>query len=206
METVHLVSEPQLIYENISMTDEILVKSELINELCRFVGILDKIKVSYCLIGGLAAGYWGKPRFTRDMDFTVMSGTGNFDEIIASLKKEKFKVLAKGPSQIQVVQKDELHFLADLILVEMDYQDWVVQRAINIELFDIQIPICTPEDLIILKLIASRRQDLLDIENVLEFHLKKLDVDYLKKWFSEWDLISAFIKEFPIQAEALRVS
>lgn len=153
-------------------------------------------KIRYCLIGGMAAGYWGVPRYTKDMDFTLVSRTGSFKEIIDALEKKKFKVHEKGPSQIQVIQRGKLTFQADLILAETDYQDWVVQRAIPVKMFDITVPICSPEDLIILKLIANRRQDLLDIENILGNPNVSLDTSYLGEWLKFWELEGLWKKEF----------
>ena len=153
-------------------------------------------QIRYCLIGGIAAGFWGEPRYTKDMDFTVVSVTGTISATVRLLQKEKFIIEEKGPSQVQVIKKGNLRFQADLILAETEYQDWVVQRAITVDVFGVKVPICTAEDLIILKLIANRRQDLLDIENVLKHHALRLDGAYLKKWFSFWDVTERFIKEF----------
>jgi len=152
--------------------------------------------IRYCLIGGVAAGFWGKPRYTQDLDFTVVSRTGSLDEIIELLKKDKFKIKEKGPSQLQVTQKDKLIFQVDIILAETDYQDWVVQRAKPVDIFEAKVPICSPEDLIILKLIANRRQDLVDIENILNNKAVVLDKNYLKHWFSFWELHDRFSNEF----------
>lgn len=173
-----------------------MIEAPLIESFVLLNDFFQRHKIRYCLIGGIAAGFWGEPRYTRDMDFTVVSQTRSLDSIIQALKKEKFTVESKGPSQVQVIKKDKLQFLADLTLAEIDYQDWVVQRAINVEIFDIKVPICTAEDLMILKLIANRRQDLLDIENVLKKRSHQLDKKYLKEWFSFWELNERFDKEF----------
>lgn len=157
---------------------------------------LQEHQIRYCLIGGMAAGYWGEPRFTRDMDFTVVSQSGDLKPIHQQLRQDGFKVEMKGQSQLQVKGKGHLHFQADFILVETDYQDWVVQRAIKIPMFEIEVPICSAEDLIILKMIANRRQDLLDIENVLKNHGKELDWKYMEKWLSIWQLQEKFDEEF----------
>jgi hypothetical protein len=31
----------------------------------------------FCFIGGLAVQHWGEPRFTRDVDLTLLTGLGN---------------------------------------------------------------------------------------------------------------------------------
>ncbi len=178
------------------------IENDLIESFILMNEFLQKNNIRYCLIGGMAAGFWGEPRYTKDMDFTVMSMEGSLDTITQKLTKEEFKVVSKGASQIQVVKKNHLHFIADLILAETEYQDWVIQRAINVKIFSQQVPICTAEDLIILKLIANRRQDLLDIENVLKIGGARLDFTYLKKWFLFWEITERFNEEFKNQFPA----
>lgn len=156
---------------------------------------LQEHQIRYVLIGGLAAGYWGEPRFTADMDFTVVSRTG-LKSVTKLFKEGGFVVEPKGEWQTKVFGKGPLKFQADLILAQTDYEDWVIQRATTIKMFDVKVPISSAEDLIILKLIANRRQDLLDIENVLKNHFAVLDKEYLKKWVLFWELDERFQREF----------
>jgi hypothetical protein len=155
-----------------------------------------KHSIRYCLIGGLAAGYWGDPRYTQDMDFTVALHDKKWKSLESKLTKEKFSFQRQSSSQLQITKQSQLSFQADLFLAEVEYQEWVIQRAIPITIFDIKIPICSPEDLIILKLIAKRRQDYLDIENVLKKHSKELDQSYLKQWCEFWKVWKVFNEEF----------
>lgn len=171
------------------------IEAQLIESFKLINHILKKHHIRYCLIGGIAAGYWGQPRYTHDMDFTVVSLDHNLSGLTKILQQEGCKVLSKG-DKIQVTGKGKLHFIADFILAEMNYQDWVIQRAKPVTMFDIDVPICSAEDLIILKLIANRRQDLLDIENILKYQKDTVDKEYLQKWFNEWELTDRFKKEF----------
>lgn len=173
------------------------IEAELIESFLQINRYFQDHQLRYCLIGGIAAGYWGVPRYTKDMDFTVVSLSGGLKPLMKQMIRDGFKVVEKGSSQIQVVQKGSLHFQADIILVEMDYQDWVVQRAKPVSIFGITVPICSPEDLIILKLIANRRQDLLDVENILKAQGSHLDRDYLNTWISFWELEERF-KSFSV--------
>lgn len=152
--------------------------------------------IRYCLIGGLAAGFWGEPRYTQGMDFTVAMKEDNLDFFLRLLKDNGFIFLKKGSNLIQIQKKNRLKFQADLILSETEYQEWVVSRAISVRIFETNVSICSPEDLIILKLLTNRRQDLLDVENILKKRAGELDQDYLTKWLGFWKLKSLFKKEF----------
>lgn len=157
---------------------------------------LQKNRMRYCLIGGLAAGYWGEARFTRDMDFVVVNHSGDLKKLMNIFSGAKFKIVTKGESQFQVVSNAKSKFLADFILAETPYQDWVVQRAIVVKIHDTEVPICSAEDLIILKLIANRRRDIMDIESILRHRAHSLDKKYLKEWMEYWDLKKNFNEEF----------
>lgn len=176
---------------------KINLESHLIEGFLLLNHFLQKEKFRYCLIGGIAAGYWGEPRFTQDMDFAIVSRTGSLESLTKILKSAGFRVQNKGDSQIQVKGQQDLDFQADFILAELDYQDWVVQRAVSVAIFDVEVPIASPEDLIILKLIANRRRDLLDVENILKRCLPTLDKKYLREWLKFWDLEERMLKEFP---------
>lgn len=152
-------------------------------------------KIRYCLIGGMAVGYWGEPRFTRDMDFTVAI-KGGLEKLQQKLKAAGFSTRTKGASQLQVTAYQKLRFQADIMLSEIEYQEWVIQRSQMVPMFNFQVPICSAEDLVILKLIANRRQDLLDIEKILERQAINLDKTYLKEWINYWNLKERWEKEF----------
>ena len=85
-----------------------------------------------------------------------------------------------------------------LILAETEYQDILVKRALIKEIPEIKekIRVCTPEDLVILKMIARRRIDYADIEGVLKYNWENLDLEYMKKWFQFWELQVHFKEEF----------
>lgn len=171
------------------------IEASLIAAFAHLNRFLQGEKIRYCLIGGMAAGYWGEPRFTRDMDFTVTLN-GGLEKLRRKLKAAGFSARTKGASQLQVTAYQKLRFQADIILSEIEYQEWVIQRSQIVPMFNFQVPICSAEDLIILKLIANRRQDLLDIEKILERQESHLDKNYLKEWIRDWSLQERWQKEF----------
>src|SRR4051812_15040496 len=42
----------------------------------------------FCFIGGVAVQRWGDPRFTRDIDLTLLTGFGQEEEFVDALLKE----------------------------------------------------------------------------------------------------------------------
>lgn len=172
------------------------IEAKLITSFIMMNEFFQKHQVRYCLIGGIAAGYWGEPRFTQDMDFTIVSRTRDFSPLLKACRQEGLTVIPKGEDQLQIIQSGSLNFQADIMLAATNYQQEVVKRAKPVIIFNSSVPICTPEDLIILKLIANRRQDLLDIEMVLKHQRSQLNLTYLKKWLELWQLTELFLQEF----------
>ena len=50
----------------------------------------------FCIIGGLAVQRWGEPRFTRDVDGTVMTGFGSEPAYVDALLQEVFFVAGEA--------------------------------------------------------------------------------------------------------------
>src|SRR2546421_11243603 len=44
---------------------------DLLNALLQFVQALDRLRIRYALIGGVATGFRSRPRFTQDLDFLL---------------------------------------------------------------------------------------------------------------------------------------
>jgi hypothetical protein len=68
------------------------------------------------------------------------------------------------------------------------YQDLVIERAVKDEVTGIAV--ATPEDLVVLKLLAMRSQDQRDIALMLD--TLALDLDYIQHWAAEWDVLPAW--------------
>jgi hypothetical protein len=45
----------------------------------------DRRQWKFCIIGGVALLRWGEPRFTRDVDVSLLSGFGREEEFIAPI-------------------------------------------------------------------------------------------------------------------------
>jgi hypothetical protein len=92
---------------------------------------------------------------------------------VAGMPLVKFKTYLSGGS-VDV----------DVFLAESPFQRSLIERRQLHPLEDLKIWFVTAEDLILLKLIAGRPRDLVDIQDVL-FIQDTLDVDYLRRWADE---------------------
>lgn len=153
---------------------------------------LKKEKVKYMILGGIALQYWGEPRFTRDVDITVMVKP-NKESIFIKRVLAAFKGRIKNAEDFALKNRVILIFSSNRIEIDISlgipgYESESIKRVKKIKINKNFFPIVSAEDLIIHKLIASRARDIEDIKGVLIRQREKLDVKYIRYWlriFSE---------------------
>jgi hypothetical protein len=150
-----------------------------------------KEDIPYAIIGGIALQHWGEPRFTRDVDVTVLVPMGKEIEGLG-------KILSFFPARISdalgfalkhrvCLVKSSEDYEIDISLGIPGYEEEVIRRAVDYDLGGGHlIRICSAEDLIIHKAVAGRPQDLADIESIIIRQGKRLDVGYIRQWLGEF--------------------
>ena len=150
------------------------------------IRFLEKEKVAYFVLGGLAVGVLGEPRFTLDIDLDIFveredlgiflkrakDGPFQFNVRAAMVNVEKFGTFRIFCDGVQV----------DMILASTALEKSALQRRKQLALFSKKTFFPTAEDLILLKLIPGRPKDLIDVESVFLRHKDRLDSGYLKRW------------------------
>ena len=146
--------------------------------------------IPYAIIGGVAVQRWGQPRFTRDVDVTILLPPGREEPALRDIVAEFPPRIANAVAfalehrvlPIEVPGGSE----ADVSLGLPGYEEEVVVRAVPFELEpDRIVRLCSAEDLVIHKALAGRPQDQLDIEGILARQGKDLDVGYVRRWLGE---------------------
>ncbi len=148
-------------------------------------------KVPGVVIGGLAASLLGRPRLTRDVDVLVLVDKGRWadfvaagaiygfmprrDDVLAFLQETRVLLLRHQGSGIDV----------DMVFGSLPFEKEAVARAIWVELGGVQVPLPLPEDLIILKAVAHRPQDLADIEAIIAAH-PEFNRRRVRRWVREF--------------------
>jgi predicted nucleotidyltransferase len=148
--------------------------------------ILEKEKIPYLLIGGLAVGILGEPRMTQDIDLILYISKSAVAAFLKRLKKEHFS-FAPGTIENDLKLKGAFRISygdlwVDFIVASTDFENSAFKRKIKIKLLGKEVNIPTPEDLILLKLIPGRERDILDVKSIIERHKRKLDKRYLENW------------------------
>jgi len=58
----------------------------------------------------------------------------------------------------------------------------------------LKIPVISPEDLILYKLLSRRERDMDDIRDILSLQKRNIDINYMKKWAEELG-VKAFLED-----------
>ncbi len=160
-----------------------------------FVGVFERLNIPYALIGGLAVGVHGIPRPTHDLDFTIAVSRDRLAEFFQAITELGYDVPQEftkgwvdqvaGMPLVKARQWVEGKTIdVDIFIAESKFQKSLIQRRIKAEVEGQPAWIASPEDLILLKLIAGRPRDLGDIQDILLVQ-GPLDQAYLQSWSKE---------------------
>ena len=158
--------------------------TQLESALLEVTGVLDRLRVPYMLIGGLAVSLWGEPRSTLDVDVTVWVESENFEHTIAEIGK-LLNILPKKP--ISFVQSTRVlpcmssqQVKIDIIFAALEEERRIIQRAQPIKTAGTTIKVASVEDLLFMKLASERPKDTQDSRALLRRFRKTIDRDYLE--------------------------
>ena len=160
-----------------------------------FVTLFDQNGVEYALMGGIAVRVYGIPRPTYDVDFTAAIPRDKLPQFYELVEKAGYTVPEAYRSgwvdQVagMPVVKFRLYLEGqgvdvDLFLAETLYQQELLRRRRREEIDGVTAWLVSPEDLILLKLVAGRPRDRADIGDV-RFVQGELDETYMRQWAVE---------------------
>ena len=144
----------------------------------------------YCLIGALAVSAWGHVRSTRDIDLLVLSDEPARSQFIESLVAMGFtqdsEWMERNPLAKDVVlrlfHRSHAGLPLDLLFAADAHSQSTLARRRAIQVLGSSLFVCSPEDLIILKMKAGRPHDFEDALGIVKNPALKLDFVYLKSW------------------------
>ncbi len=146
---------------------------------------LEQHHVRYLLVGGLAMNLHGVPRMTMDIDIILLLDDRNLDAFVEAAKAMKLTpaipvaledILDADKRQQWTDEKNLIAFpllsedghtpTLDVVLSHNLDMDTALKNATKKRLGDTTVPVASINDMIKLKQLAGRKQDLSDIEQL----------------------------------------
>jgi Nucleotidyl transferase AbiEii toxin, Type IV TA system len=146
--------------------------------------ILDELAVPHMLIGGLAVSAWGEARATLDVDLSLWVEPERLASTVAMLCS-RLEALPGEPLQFaretRVLPMRSSHGIRlDLVFAALPAEQALIARAHTMQIGGRSVKVAAVEDLIWMKLISERPQDIDDARRLVRRFRRTLDREYLE--------------------------
>lgn len=144
------------------------------------------------IIGGIAVSLLGQARFTEDLDAMVLLSIEEIPHFLEAAKQEGIE--PRITNAVDFARRNRVLLLRhtasqtdiDISLGILPFEQEMVARSQVHEIDEtLKIHLPTPEDLIIMKAIAHRPKDLLDIQGIIHNH-PHLDRERIQDWVTQF--------------------
>jgi hypothetical protein len=165
----------------------------------------DAIGVGWYLFGAQAAILYGAARLSADVDVTVALGDRRVAELVAALAAAGFEARVPEPAvfaettRVLPVLHGPTRMPTDVILAGPGLEERFLARAQARTIEDVVVPVASAPDLVVMKVLAGRPQDLDDTVAVLRAQGDGLDAALaratlleLERALDRRDLVAAF--------------
>jgi hypothetical protein len=156
------------------------------------IAVIDRLNIRYAVMGGFAVRTWGIPRPTYDADLAIAADDSELIQLLEALRRAGFEVPEEhargfvdslaGIGKLKVTRfEGRSVWEIDLFLARGPFLESAISRRKRVRPAGRQAWVLAPEDLILLKLLAYRRKDQLDVEEILKV-TRNVDSGYLRDW------------------------
>lgn len=144
------------------------------------------------VIGGQAVLLYGEPRLTGDVDITLGVAPDQLDAVLQVVNDLELTALVDPHSFVAETlvlpcQDRNGERRVDFVFTFGGYERHAIARGNTVEVGGADVHFASPEDLVILKLVAGRPRDVEDVRGVMVRH-PELDSVYIRRWLREFDV------------------
>jgi hypothetical protein len=132
--------------------------------------LLDSMNVTHQFGGAVALAWYRNPRATTDVDLNVTVSPEDADPVLGALthlgvtisRSDRAAIMRDGQTRL-----DWDGSYLDLFFATLDFHQEMAERSRQVSFGPVQIPILSPEHLIVCKAVFDRPKDWLDIEEMI---------------------------------------
>jgi hypothetical protein len=147
---------------------------------------LTSCNVPHAIVGGVAATLQGEPRATRDIDAVVLIPEDEWGQFLQSA--EAFGFVPRRRNSLEFAKRSRVLLLEhrsgigiDVSLGALPFEQEMIDRSRRVTLSGVELQLATPEDLIVMKSLAMRPNDLTDILSLLDAN-ERIDLKRIRYW------------------------
>lgn len=168
--------------------------SDLFASLHASLDALEEIKADYALVGGLAVSAYGLPRLTYDVDLVVRVAQVTWPRLLDGLVRRGYALSAPGAAPrsaadvLTEIRSDSMtqlwhgRFRLDLLQAADPLHTEALTQRRELPFEGRLVPVVRPEHLLVMKWIAGRPKDLLDVDGILSELGRELDLGMVRVW------------------------
>lgn len=143
------------------------------------------------VIGGIASSLLGRPRLTRDVDVLILLEERRWERFLSG--GARFGFLARiedalgfaRRSRVFLVRHEPSGVDIDISIAALPFEEESIAQVRWTKAGKISLPLPTPENLIIMKAVAHRPQDMADIKALLDAN-PKVNLRRIRRWVKEF--------------------
>ena len=149
--------------------------------------LLDYFEGRGVIIGGIATSLLGNPRFTADVDALILLSVNEIPELFEQAKRvgleERISEAQEfaRKNRVLLLRHAQSGIAIDISLGLLPFEKEMIAHSEEYQLEGIKLRLPSPENLIIMKAVAHRAKDLLDIQGIIQSN-PNLDQERIQNW------------------------
>lgn len=156
----------------------------LVSKILAMHEMLDSLRVPHQFGGAIALAWYRSPRATTDIDLNVTVAPEDAAPVLGAL--QHLGVAVSDENRTAIARDGQARLACegsylDLFFATLDLHQEMASRARQVRFGPAQIPILSPEHLIVCKAIFDRPKDWVDIEEIVRWGTK-VDAQTLLGW------------------------
>ena len=174
-------------------------------EFLRFViDVLEKLHISYAVVGSYASSAWGEPRMTRDIDVVIELSGDQVAAICDAFPAAQFYVSRVAAQeavqygrQFNVIHPSSGNKVDFIVVGKSDWSAAQLRRRKQVQFDEATWGyVASPEDIILGKLLYLREggseKHIRDITGILKTRSEPLELDYIESTAAQLEILEVW--------------
>lgn len=162
------------------------MRSPLARALAALAAVLEKLDVPWYLFGAQAALLYGAARLTADIDVTAKLGGRETVALVRALERAGFRPRVRdvdafvAKTRVLPLLHGRSGMPVDVVLAGPGLEDLFFKRRRHRTVDGVRVPVASPEDIVVMKVLAGRGKDDDDAVAILAAR-RQLDVALVRR-------------------------